>query len=313
MFATAAFIAFATFGAGTARAVDTLSWSFAASTVDFCNFGSCGIEPLLVAGHSDSSGTNFNAAAVSLTPHGNAVAWADPGDSGLLADLHAVAVAFGPLQTPGQFNIAFAAVEGVQVYQWTGGSFDLDPTDFIGSMDYHADNAAAGPSGIVAGFAILDGSVLGDNSLATPWFNFGLNAGGFVADAFQGDCATPGAVGIANTGFDRRVGTNTLTIGATACHGKLHLEAGDEFVLWSKLFVDRSSPGAIDASHTFHVEFDPATSAETIQTFASSIAQQDYAYAVPETATWMTMILGFCGIGTALRSRPRRTRNPLHL
>src|SRR3954471_13445812 len=106
----AAAVALAMLSAGAARAADTLSWSFASSTVDFCNFGHCGVDPLLVAGHSDSAGSDFNASAVSLTPHGNAAAWADPGPSGLLADLHAVAVAFGPAITPGQFNIAFAAV-----------------------------------------------------------------------------------------------------------------------------------------------------------------------------------------------------------
>ncbi|MBS0334413.1 MAG: hypothetical protein JSS35_16720 [Proteobacteria bacterium] len=303
-------------GAGAANAADTLSWSASASTVAYCNFTQCGAQPVLVAGHDDVAGSDFNASTLTQTSHGVASAWADPGASGLLADLHAIAVAYGPAQTPGQANFAVAVVQGVQVYQWTGGSFDLDPTMFLGTIDYHADYAPAGPSGILAGFAILDGSVLASNDLATPWYNFGLNGAGGVTSAFQGDCSTPGAVGIASTGLDRvtsapGVGRNTetlgLSVGATACNGKLHLENGDEFVLWSKLFIDRSAPGVIDATHTFSVNLDPNTPQDTVQTLASSIELQSYSYTpAPEPRAWALISLGFGGLGAALRRGRRR-------
>ncbi|MBS0364044.1 MAG: hypothetical protein JSR98_21940, partial [Proteobacteria bacterium] len=73
-------------GAGAASAADTLSWSTASATTYFCNFTDCGVQPLLVAGHSDSAGTDFNASALVNSPHGTAFAAADAGSTGLLAD-----------------------------------------------------------------------------------------------------------------------------------------------------------------------------------------------------------------------------------
>jgi hypothetical protein len=310
--AVGAAVTLALLAANGARAADALSWSFAASNVYFCNFNQCGNQPLQLAGHSDSSGANFNATALTLTPHGNAGGAADPGPNGLLADLHAFALANGPAQTPGQANFALTFVEGVQVYKWTGAAYDLDPEIFTASMDFNATYAPAGPSGITAGFAILDSSVLASNSAATPWFNFGTGAGGGINSAFQADCNTPGAVAIANQGLDRRTDTpgphstpTTFTdaIGATACNGRLHLETGDEFVLWSKLFVDRSAPGILDASHTFHVGLIDLPS-DTVQMLASNLELQPYSYSpTPEPAAWAMMILGFGGVGAAARRR----------
>jgi hypothetical protein len=303
-------------GVRAAEAADTLSWSSASVTSAFCNFTQCGVQPALVAGHNDSSGVDFNASALVTTSHGTAAAWADPGSSGLLADLHAITVAYGPMQTPGQANISVAMVQGAQVYQWTGGSFDLDPNMFVGSIDFHADYAPGGASGLLAGFAILDASVLTDPSLAASWYNFGLNAGGGINSAFQGDCSTPGAVGIATTtGFDlqtsapgvnRNTETLGLTLGATACNGKLHLETGSEFVLWSKLFIDRNAPGVLDASNTFHVEINPDAPADVVRTLASSVQLESHDFTpTPEPATWALMILGFGAVGAAMR-RDRR-------
>ncbi len=296
--------------AGGARAAETLSWSFAATTVAFCNFGECGVQPAAIAGRNESSGSDFNASAATLTFRGNAAAWADPGESGLLADLHAVAFTQGPGVTPGQGNFALAAVQGVQVYKWTGPAFDLDPEIFSASIDFLASFAPPGPSGLVAGFAILDSSVLASNSAATPWFNFGRGPNGAVNSAFQADCSTPGAIGIANAGRDQRTslspstpGLFTNSIGATACNGSLHLEAGDEFVLWSKLYVNRSAPGLLDASHTFSVGLIDLPQS-TLEVLAGSLELQTYNYSpAPEPGAWALMILGFGGIGAAARRR----------
>jgi hypothetical protein len=300
--ASAAACAMALAGAGSARAADTLSWSFAGATVGFCNFTQCGTQPLQIAGHQDGSGSDFNASALTLTPHGNAAAWAAPGAAGLLPDLHAIAVAFGPNQTPGQANISWAVVEAVQVYQWTGGAYDLDPTMFVGSVDYSASNVPGPASGIIAGFAILDSSILAANSLGNPWFNFGMS-GSALTGAFQGDCSTPGAVGIADGGYDHMKGNQSYSIGATACNGLLHLNSGDEFVLWSKMYVNENAPGVLDASHTFHIGLDPNVPPSTAQTLVSNVQLQSYSYSVPEPAAWALMLLGFGGVGAALRRR----------
>ncbi len=310
--AAGAAVTLALLAAGGARATDTLSWSFAATTVYFCNFGQCGSQPLLVAGHSDSSGKDFNATAFTQTIHGTGAGAADPGPSGLLADLHAFALAAGPAQTPGQANITQTFVEGVQVYKWTGPAYDLDPEIFTASIDFNASLAPGTASGISAGFAILDSSVLASNSAATPWFNFQTGPGGGITGAFQADCSTPGAVGIANSGVDHRTDTPgphptpttfTETIGAKACGGRLHLETGDEFVLWSKLFVGRSAPGVLDATHTFHVGLIDLP-ADTVRLLGSSLDLQPYSYSpTPEPAAWVLMILGFGGVGAAARRR----------
>jgi MYXO-CTERM domain-containing protein len=313
-------IALAAFGAGAARAADTLSWSSANSNVYFCNNTACGNSPLLVAGHDDNSGFNFNASTVVSNSHGIADAWAQPAANGLLPELHAFVMAAGPVQTPGQFNIATASVQGVQVFQWNGPAIDIDPTMFVGSFDYHADYAPAGPSGILAGFAILDASVLSSDAAAMPWYNFGSSANG--PTAFQGDCSTPGAVAVGSGGLDRITsapGTGHpdllgSSINATVCQSSLHLNTGDEFVLWSKLFVDRSAPGVLDASHTFSLDIDlnklPTEDGPNgptqldVQTLAGGLTLEAYDFSpTPEPDAWALMILGFGGIGAAIRRR----------
>ncbi len=302
--AASAVAAFAVLSAGAANAAQTLSWSFSGSTVAFCNFGQCGVQPAQIAGHVDKSGSDFNAGTVVIgDPRGRAGSAAEPGAGGLLPDLHALA--FTTNQTPGQANLAWTFVEGVQVFKWTGGSFDLDPSIFEGSIDYSASNVAPGASGMVAGFAILDSSVLDDNSAGNPWFNFQTNAGGGITGAFQGNCDTPGAVGIANSGQVNGKGNVVVNIGAAACNGSLHLETGDEFVLWSKMYVYQFAPGIMDASHTFHVTLADDVPPETVQTLARNVVLESYSYAVPEPATWALMILGFGGVGAALRGRRR--------
>ena len=280
----------------------TLSWSQAGATISNCFVSNCANTTSLDA-HAQSGGANTNASVFVQSPNrGDVAAWATPGDSGLLPDLHAIAVTF-PAGS-GDINLGFAAVQAVQVFKWTGAAFDIDPSDFVGSLDYSASIVPDAASGVIAGFAILDASVIADHSLADPFYDFGTS-GNALVDAFRGDCSSPGAVAIADGGYDHAKGSQSYTLGATACHGVLHVNTGDQFVLWAKMFINEYAPGTFDASHTFHIGLDPDLDPQTVQTLASSVEVQSFDYAVPEPAAWVLMILGLGGAGAGLRRHRR--------
>jgi hypothetical protein len=170
---------------------------------------------------------------------------------------------------------------------------------------------------------LLPGSQVSINGFVTP-LPLGTNdASTATALDFNagGNVSTPGTPGIItsytgsgslNFVCTTSCGTiqdlTSLTIGALPISNFLLLTNGIAFDLTSITSVDRSSPFLnITAAGTFRVTgYDPtpgvfylSTQANGNTTFSASTV------AVPEPATWALMLLGFGGIGMAMRRRRR--------
>ncbi len=105
-------------------------------------------------------------------------------------------------------------------------------------------------------------------------------------------------------------GVHTATIGLSqACAGGgITLNPGDAFVVVATLQAISNRGGFIDAMHTFSVQLDPD---HTFYTGTDRLVDPAFLTAsingaVPEPSTWGLMLLGFGGVGAALRSRRMR-------
>jgi len=281
------------------------SWSYAESHVGFCQFNPEGCTPAHVSTTNSvtDQGHDYNALAdANNATHGRALGWVS--NDGLLPDLHAFALAQNGIPAH-QGNFAVTLVEAAQAFTWNGPAIDLHADDLQATIHYIGNNNGTPANSIIAGFALLDSSVISDPSLGAAWFDLGHGGSSLApTSAFSATCSTPGAVGIADSGASHLSGEHSSTLGATDCgDGLLHLESGDQFVIWEKLWVDQGSPGAIDATHTFSLSFADDVPPETQQLVASNLSVASFRPSIPEPGTWALMIVGFGAAGSALRRR----------
>ncbi len=278
------------------------SWSYAESHIGYCQFNPEGCTPAHVfqTNSVTDQGRDYNALAdANNTARGRALGWVS--NDSLLPDLHAFALT---KTATGQGNFAVTLVEAAQAFTWNGPTLDLHADDLQATIHYIGNNNGSPANSIIAGFALLDASVIADPSLGAAWFDLGHGASGPPTGAFNATCATPGAIGIANGGAQHTSGEHSSTLGATDCgDGLLHLETGTQFVIWEKLWVDENSPGALDATHTFSLSFASDVPPATQQLVASNLSVASFRPSIPEPGTWALMILGFGATGAALRRR----------
>jgi hypothetical protein len=281
--------------AGSANAAATLGFSYAATGVGHCTGGVCAGH-IIYSDQDSQFGYLLNATAASSDPTwGVAHAAADPGAGPLaLPELHSdVSAAVSHTSAGLPWDYSFS--QGANRYEWMGPSADIAVSDFVGFLSFTNTGGSFSTSGFgeaSASLAILTGAV-GRNPLGDTWFADDGTGG------FQADCSTAGAIGVGETGAITTIGSVSRTVTAS-CPGvtTFHLNPGDDFTIWARLFTFRENGGTTDASHTFAVGFAPGLSADT-ESFLVSNMRLD----LPEPSAWALMVLGLGGAGAALRAR----------
>jgi hypothetical protein len=278
------------------------SWSYAESHVGYCQFGPGGCSAIVQTNSVTDQGRDYNALAdANNASHGRALGWVT--NDGLLPDLHGFALTQNGLPAH-QGNFTSTLVEAAQAFTWNGAAIDLHADDLQATVHYIGNNGGQPANSVTAGFALLDSSVIDDPTLGAAWFGLKGSGQGQPTGAFSATCATPGAVGIADNGASHLNGEHASSFGATNCgDGVLHLETGDQFVIWEKLFLTEATPGAIDATHTFSLGFSDKVLPETQGFIASNLSIASFRPSIPEPGTWALMLVGFGGLGAALRRR----------
>jgi hypothetical protein len=304
-------------GTQSAHADPTLSWSYALADSGFNDVVGPPpkvVFPPVILQTQSNSGDNFNASASVTDPRwGSAAAWTDAND--FVPALHGTA--FGAKFGPSQIAFDLAIAQGLQVFTWTGGSFDFDPAWIQGTLDYHT---AVGPFSYVnAGLALIDANVLASHpGLGDSYFAYGIGAGG-AGNVFSAGCGTDGGLGFANTGPSEALGSVSVTADMTSC-GLVHLQTGDKFGFWSKLVVYTAGNGLTWAGDTFSINFAPGVDPTIQGEIVSNIVPTSFdpgvtpvgflPSAAPEPGAWATLLLGLCGLGGAMRERRRRRSVP---
>jgi hypothetical protein len=193
------------------------------------------------------------------------------------------------------FGRAYSFAQGVTRLEWTGAATDLAVSDFVGTFNFTQTGGSFSTSGFgeaSASLAILT-SAVGRNALGNTWFADD-GAGGFAAD-----CTTEGAIGVGETGVITALGSITRTVVASCGVPTFHLETGDAFNIWARVFTFRENGGLTDASHSFNVGLSSSLSGSQ-QAFLSSHLVQ---IGTPEPGAWALMLLGLGATGTVLRAR----------
>ena len=289
-----------------AVAADPLGWSLTAANVGHCTSPTfaCSPDVLHFTSQAVQYGFDLNAASSAADDTwGLAHASANPGSGGLdLPQLHAdVTGQAGPFSFA-DYSVSFALGQAIEGYTWTGGSYDLPIDAFQGSVDFTNN----GLFGEVSASLALFGPSLGEDPSLGPFWLQGGPGGGFL----HGCADDAGAVGIGETGLVSTQGSVSVPLGLTSCGGSTyHLENGQTFYLWARIYILHVGDGATDASHTFDVQFNPDLD-PTVTNFISSNlalapAPSSLSTSVPEPSTWGLLVLGFGGLGAALRRRAR--------
>jgi hypothetical protein len=120
------------------------------------------------------------------------------------------------------------------------------------------------------------------------------------------DCSSGAIAQSDYSGFGTS-GENTVTIGlSTACDGgAITINPGDQFVLVATLQSISNRGGFIDAMNTFVIQYDEENTVftDTGEKVGLANLQSTVNGGIPEPGTWALMILGFGGVGAALRRR----------
>lgn len=170
------------------------------------------------------------------------------------------------------------------------GSPDLDVTNFAVSLDAGATTFSLGAT------------LAGDINAALPGFYvIGVDTGAGAIRPF-------GGIGEPNVIFDQVIivqKNGTATLGANSLSVLL---AGNEFIVTVPVAL-LPSTGATPANYGFNIwprEGSTVTNNSQITDFAPNnalLTVRGVVTAVPEPATWMSMLLGFALIGGAMRFR----------
>jgi hypothetical protein len=280
---------------GPASAAAPLSFSYAATGVGYCAAGVCSGSSIIYTDQDDQFGYRQNNATNSSDPMwGSAGASAAPAVGGVpLPALHSDTEAVVS-HTPIGFSRVYSFAQGTDLLRWTGPSIDLAVSDFVGSLSMTNTGGSFGTSGFgeaSASLAILT-SAVGNNALGNTWFADD-GTGGFLAD-----CSTAGAIAVGETNAITTIGSVSRTVTASCpASATFHLNTGDSFNIWARVFTFRENGGDTDADFTVGLSsaLDPAT--------RSFIASHLIQAGVPEPSIWATMIVGFAAAGAALRRR----------
>lgn len=201
---------------------------------------------------------------------------------------------------------------GYQSYDYHGPdtAFSLTATLDI----QNASGAAVGdPSGVLPGgsiftayVAIWDVSALGGFTSAQDIFD----------NVFLSPCGSTGVLAVGSNSGPLAAGASSQSVTTSLCPGLLGapgqpgpnftLHDGDEVLVVAGLQLPVNRGGFADASHTFTtaLDTDHLTTAE-IGNLEAGLQSGESLLAVPEPAAWAMMLMGFFGLGSALRRRQR--------
>ena len=132
---------------------------------------------------------------------------------------------------------------------------------------------------------------------------------------FYADCSTSGVLGFGSSFGDLPGGPQNYSASTSACSaGSLDLVSGQEVVVVAGLQLPVNRGGFADSSATFKTTFDQTLSPQTLAALQAGLTSAEARGvplvnipAVPEPATWATMILGFFMAGGLIRRRNLRT------
>jgi hypothetical protein len=283
---------------GVARAAE-LGFSYAATGVGYCTGSPCPANVIYTA-QASPFGYNFNAHASSSDPMwGVATASAGPGPDPLELPQLQSSISASASHSPVGFPWDYSFANGSRRFEWMGASTDIAVSDFVGVLNFSNSGGPFSTSGFgefSASLAILT-SAVGHNALGDTWFADD-GAGGFKAD-----CNTAGAIGVGETHVVTTVGSGTLNLTAS-CPGvaTFHLNTGDTFGIWSRVFSFRENGGTTNLS--LSIALSPTLSSDTRSLLLANL--QPLGAEAPEPQTWALMILGLGATGAALRSRRRK-------
>jgi len=280
---------------GVAEAASVLNYSFTSTGVGYCPAGNC--AHVIYTDSTFASGYGVDNASSSADP-----AWgAANASTGLAAGPVALPSLHSDTSTlvshsPVGFGRAYSFAQGAVRLRWIGDAVDIAVSDFVGTFNFTQTPgpfAVGGFGEASASLAILT-SAVGRNALGDTWFADD-GSGGFAAD-----CSTEGAIGVGETGVITQTGAVSRTVVAS-CPGvpTFHLETGDTFGIWARVFTFRENGGLTDASHSFNVGLSSSLSASQQAFLASNLVQAG----VPEPRGWAMMLVGLGAAGTIARAR----------
>jgi hypothetical protein len=195
------------------------------------------------------------------------------------------------------FSRNYSFAQGATRLEWTGAAIDLAVSDFVGTFHFTQTGGPFSTSGFgeaSASLAILT-SAVGRNALGNTWFADD-GAGGFAAD-----CSTEGAIAVGETGPITTLGTINRTVTASCGNPTFHLDTGDTFGIWARVFTFRENGGVTDASHSFNVGLSSGLSESQRAFLAANLVQ----VGIPEPGVWAMMLTGLGAVGALLRARRR--------
>lgn len=193
--------------------------------------------------------------------------------------------------TPGS-STPFSITGDLHIVSWDGNAVLDTPTQFGGA--YAGGVIATGYVGI------WDTSILSSFTDAQSIFN----------SLFLAQCgSSPSILGMGSStatfngsGLDGHLGatTNACNADGTLGTGPITLLAGQTVLVVAGIQLPTNRGGMIDATHTFTTAFTPdlGIDVDHLESGASILAS-----AAPEPATWGLMLMGFFGLGSALRRR----------